>query len=131
MSLQRLQALQRVAENLLMPPHTNTLGFAKWECGTYACLGGHYERQTGVRIIDNDLNAPYLWTTNRDRLADHFGITTEEANSLFWSDTVDEPFSCRYPGKNAYAELEARLRKLNELISERQVPSREKIRAVA
>lgn len=106
MNLERMQALRDVAQDVL-DRRSYDLGFGEWDCGTYACLWGHFKR----------VHPAIGYATDR-----YFEIDENMAHELFrampeygdWKpkETGNEP------GDAAYAELERRIEIIDWLIAE-------------
>lgn len=112
MSLENLKALREVGRTLLDEPRTNTLGFGEWDCGTFACFAGHYERAHRVGLIAG--NSIGIQNT----ILEHFGLSEKQATDLFGC------FHSSHfgPGREAYRELERRMVILDRIIAQREMP---------
>lgn len=113
--LKRCKDLLRIGETLLVPPLTYTLGFDEVDCGTYACLVGHYQRHREIPAIQAlDLYASDFWN-ELEIYAEYFGITRRQAHWLFGLALA--AVEANQPGDAAYAELEKRLALLRGIIA--------------
>ena len=133
--LQNLKNLLALGERLLRE-RKNDLGFGLWDCGTYACLAGHYGREYR---IDKEVYADMHWARA------HFGLSdpletldidpaNDEWDRLFGTGFLsgaglsDIRTPGNVPGEAAYVELERRMEYLRKLIAERS-PKRDAIPA--
>lgn len=128
--LQNLYALLDTGERILANPIACALGFARVDCGSYACLIGWH-----VRFHGNDARLVYrydedplaLWFMHSARIEQHFGINEEEMDKLFGSvEDINDLYDTSLdeeadePGPAAYKELRRRLAYLRNLIAQRE-----------
>ena len=108
--IQNLKNLLRIGEQIVTD-RKGDFGFGLWNCGTYACLGGHYDRECNARIGQ----------VKRSEGAAHFGISEQEFEALFRRmDERDASRDGNEPSEAAYTELERRLGILRKLIAARE-----------
>jgi hypothetical protein len=100
-NIENLTKLYEVGQKILR--ERLPLGFGHWDCETFCCLGGWYERETGVDIETS-------WPPG-SRANVHFGINFASACQLFGTGT-----SGQTPSPEAYVELERRMEYLAGLI---------------
>lgn len=124
MSNERLKILREVGQQLLANRKMD-FGFALWDCGTYACFMGHYDRATGEEVVvkwrASIRNREFEYGTCWDFMGEYFGITESEAKSLFIGSEVGGcPVKARMPSPEAYEELGQRMIILDGLIADRE-----------
>lgn len=115
MNVRRLKKLLKIGETILrknLPMGFNAEGF---DCGSYACWGGYYCRQTrgGQKM------------RNLDVLAAHFDIPFQDVTQVLgvsWA--TDAPDEAGHPGPAARAELAKRINTLRSMLAPQKEPSR-------
>ena len=100
--LTNLRNLLAVGERILA--ERLPIGFGRFDCGTFACFLGWYDRIQGTRLQDE---AGFE--------EGHFDITSDD-----WSELFGWTHEDYWPGLAAYASLEARLVYLRQLIADRE-----------
>lgn len=103
MNLMRMKALRNVAQAVL-DRRSGDLNFNSWDCGTHACLLGHYERVHAVGIIQQGR------VRDVANINIHFGFD-EDYPDLFMN-LFSQCFS-RHP----YDELERRIGIIDKMIA--------------
>jgi hypothetical protein len=94
------------------------VGFGDYDCGTYACLLGYYQRRTAAFTG----KACTYWSP---QVHEHFGLSEQQAEVLFGESNIERglPLFKRdgnEPGPIADEELQQRLTFLRQLISDRE-----------
>jgi len=127
MHLAHLKRLREVGQQVL--DEKLSIGFGQWECDTYCCLGGWYNRLADlgldfVVVDDVDMIDGGL-IDGASALNAHFGIDSDQGMVL-WNSVLRAGNGPKdvgnYPGKQAYIELQSRMSYLDTLIAKAGMP---------
>lgn len=114
MNIENLIQLRQVGQDVL-DRRDGSLGFNKWDCGTYACLLGHYGRATNYHLWRGLSDGATLGPVYANA-ALHFGITARQARALFKGNIIIHR-EAGSPSPEAYKELQRRMKYLDKLIA--------------
>jgi len=131
MNIVNLRKLREVGQGVL-DRRDGDLGFGQWDCGTFACLLGHYCRETDYELTSDDPNLIFI------SAAEHFNISPNQTKGLFQSAGAAErvdgipvwPVMADHPGPEAYTVLEGRLGYLDKLISKAEDKARVQLQTI-